>query len=76
MAERFFIRANTVNSCNKMLSWFRLPTILLLSFLLFVLSGDDASAQQPLQKLFLGAFEDPYLTVALLVPGMIIWFPV
>lgn len=74
MTKEFFISTSIINSCRKMLSWFRLPTILFFSLLLFVLSGNDASAQEPLQNLFFGIFEDPYLTAALLVPGMIILY--
>lgn len=55
-----------------MLTWFRLPEALVLGFLFFVLSGDNALAQGPLQNSFLGFLENPYLTVAFLVPGMII----
>lgn len=57
-----------------MLPRFRLPEALVLSFFLFVVSATDALAQVPLQNSFLGFLGNPYLTVALLVPGMIILY--
>ena len=72
MTEKFLTPTKTADSLREMLTWFRLPEVLVLSFLFLVFSGDDALAQGPLQNSFLGFLENPYLTVAFLVPGMIV----
>lgn len=73
MAKKLLVHTKTANSFCR-ISWFRFPIALVFVLLLFVLFGDNASAQKSSQNLFLEFSKDPYLTFVLLVPGMIILY--